>query len=466
MAYNLHDVKVIGIGFAEVLSCKIEGEIGEHSSLTIRGYLADNEKILYEMPAYQPIEVYLAEQEILFAGIITDISIMTSAEVQVMKVEGKSYSFLMDLIKRSRSFQDVQMSYSALVSQVMNDYPGSALFYAGPDLPIGNLIVQYEETDWEFLKRVMSMLGMSVTPDGHQKGIKLYAGIPALNEVEVWCHTIKVEKDLDTYYYLQANGHQVNDTDFTKYKISSEQLIHMFELTKICGQLFSVYSCKYEFDGQEMVGIYRLQMARGLSRPVIYPMHMIGIALNGNVVSVSGDQVQVALEIDRESGNPSVYWFVYSTISASPNGSGWYCMPEIGDDVRVYFPSKYEKEAIALSAVSNYSAPGGGQADRMQDPNSRYLRTKAGQQLALTPDHLQLSCGAGLSSVTIQGDGKIIVSAQDTVNVTAQEDLTIHAQEELTVHSKLGVLLQSLQGGKVEIGAANIKFNGTEVKFD
>lgn len=44
-------------------------------------------------------------------------------------------------------------------------------------------------------------------------------------------------------------------------------------------------------------------------------------------------------------------------MSASQDGSGWYYMSEIGDTVRVYFPTKHTKDAIALSAVSNYEAP-------------------------------------------------------------------------------------------------------------
>ncbi len=96
----------------------------------------------------------------------------------------------------------------------------------------------------------------------------------------------------------------------------------------------------------------------------------------GTVVNVSGTAVQVALEIDKVSGNPASFLVPFiPQYSASPNGSGWYCMPEPGDDVRIYFPSKNEQEAIALSSASNYPAPQSGGTDRMQDPNIRYLRT-------------------------------------------------------------------------------------------
>jgi len=469
MAYNLHDLRITGIDLAEVLSCRMEGTIGEHGRLTVYGYPAEQDDILYEIPSYQAIEVYLDHENgphVLFSGVVTNISYTVSGGLKVIKVEGKSSSFLMDLTKRSRSFQDVGLSYMTLVSQVMNEYPGSSLLYAAAEMPVGKLIVQYEETDWAFLKRVLSMMGLTITPDSRKNGIKLYAGIPALFETEITCRILKMEKDMNTFYSLQANGYQVHDTAFTRYEITSEQLMEIFGQTKVSGHLFTVFSYQYDFKDQEMVGTYGIQVAQGLLNLPVYPMHLIGVALTGKVAGVSGDKVQVALSIDQESGNPAVYWFTYSTISASPDGSGWYCMPEPGDEVRVYFPSKHEKEAIALSSASNYSTPGGGQNDRMQDPNSRYLRTKDGQELSLAPGFLKLSCGEGLSSVVITEDGKVSVSAKNEVVINGSAGVTIHAEEKITVHAREEIKLQSIKGGNAEIKDGDIGFYGTEVKFE
>ena len=71
----------------------------------------------------------------------------------------------MDRKKRSRSFQDTQTTYQALVEEVLKDYEKSSLIYAGECLQTGALIIQYEETDWVFLKRVLSKAGLVLTPD-------------------------------------------------------------------------------------------------------------------------------------------------------------------------------------------------------------------------------------------------------------------------------------------------------------
>ena len=214
-----------------------------------------------------------------------------------------------------------------------------------------------------------------------------------------------------------------------------------------------------------MIGTYCLQSAKGLVVQASYPMHLIGAALMAKVVRVSKNKIQAAMEIDGAHIERAVHWFPYSTLSASPDGSGWYCMPEIGDDVRIYFPSKQEAEAIALSAVSNYDAPQGG-SDRMQDPNNRYFRTKYGQELALNTSSVKLSCNEDKSSITILTDGTIRIQAQESVNVQAKEKITLHAENELSIRVKDQFLMQSNQGGLVLSEGNKIIIRGTEVKFD
>ena len=467
MSYNLHNLRVIGLEVAELLYCTIQGRMGEHSSLTLGAYLKGGEETIYELPAFSPIEIEHnngKEVEILFSGILSEICLEESSGMDIVRLEGKSYSWLMDLTKKSRSFQDAQMSYRTMTEIVMKDYPGSRLMFTGPETSIGKLIVQYEETDWEFLKRIISSLGLTATPYDRQRGINLYIGIPKFPERKIPYRVLTIEKDMASYYHLKANNRQVLAADFTRYQVSSHQLPQLFEMVKISGQLLTLFAYQLDFSGQEMEGDYWLQKAEGLLVTEHYPMRLIGVALMGKVAKVAGDKVLAVLEIDKEQRLEPVHWFPYSTISASPDGSGWYCMPEIGDEIRIYFPSKNEEEAIALSAASVYTPVG--ELDRMQDPNSRYLRTKPGQELALTPKHLRLSCGEGLSSITILTDGGILISAQKEIKVIGKESVTLRAEQELGLHSQELMEIESSSGGRIELNSQIATIRGTEVKFD
>lgn len=471
--YSLHDLVVTGISLKEVLECEIESVIGEHGTLKLLAHV-DSEDMLYELPDCQEINVFLRignGKTILFSGIMTDIRLSEQAQMKTVRIKAKSRSWLMDREKRSRSFQNTKMSFRALAREILKCYEGEDpkeqcdLIYAGAGQKTENLIVQYEETDWEFLKRVLSLAGLALTPDSRQEGIKLYAGVPSLPETVLSCHVQSMDKDMASYYLLQANGRDVHAANFTRYTVESEQLVGIFEAVRIGGNRLAAYSCKYIFGDQEMTGIYGLQSPEGLKKTASYPMHLIGVALPGEVVSVSGSKVRVLMEIDKGHKERAVYWFPYSTMSASPNGSGWYCMPEKGDKVRVYFPSKMEREAVALSSVSSYKAPQDGGEDRMENPDSRYLRTKAGQELALAPGYIKLSCDQNAAAVTIYTNGMVFVQAKSMVKVQADESLTLDAEEKLNIHVKNKFHAYSTDGGQIELSNGQISFKGTEVKF-
>ena len=45
MAYSLHDFRIKGIEAAEIVSCSIEGRMGEHGSLFLEAYPKGSEEL-------------------------------------------------------------------------------------------------------------------------------------------------------------------------------------------------------------------------------------------------------------------------------------------------------------------------------------------------------------------------------------------------------------------------------------
>ena len=78
--------------------------------------------------------------------------------------------------------------------------------------------------------------------------------------------------------------------------------------------------------------------------------------MTGKVTAVLADKVQVFLNsVDLQEDSSSNWWFPlfpYSTAYSSSDGSGWYSMPAVGDEVRVFFPSGNEADAFAASSVA------------------------------------------------------------------------------------------------------------------
>lgn len=71
---------------------------------------------------------------------------------------------------------------------------------------------------------------------------------------------------------------------------------------------------------------------------------MTGLSLPGSIEKVSGDQVQVKLDIDAVEEHSC--WYTYSTFYST-----FYCMPEIGDRVHLYIPGMKEEQAFVLNSI-------------------------------------------------------------------------------------------------------------------
>ena len=114
----------------------------------------------------------------------------------------------MDIKKKARSFQNTSMTYGALVSQITGEYPGAECQILFADVPLGEIAVQYQETDWQFLTRMLSALHVPLVCSEVRENLCVYAGtaqIPARMDV------ISVEgawKDMDELAYWKEIGEE------------------------------------------------------------------------------------------------------------------------------------------------------------------------------------------------------------------------------------------------------------------
>ena len=87
---------------------------------------------------------------------IDDLFLDRDGEGKILVLTAWDATMQMDIQRKKRIFQNPEMGVHQLVSEVMKTYIGSDYKIHVPDVPIGQLVVQYEETDWEFLKRFLS----------------------------------------------------------------------------------------------------------------------------------------------------------------------------------------------------------------------------------------------------------------------------------------------------------------------
>ena len=468
MAYTADGIVVEGIPVKSLETLEIRCAPGDHGYLELSGYLEEEgEAVVYGLPEHAPISVLTSEGEILFTGLITESCMKGEGDTGFLSITARTSSIQMDQKKRSRSFQNTEMTYSQLARTVLADYPGGEIMLFVPEIPIGEIAVQYRETDWQFLKRMLSQLCAVLTCKTDSPMIHLYGGVPDIPSKGWVYEKTGFCKEMGEYAYWLQQGAMVSDDSFLVTDIKTEHIPEIFEQVKEAGQIQVVKETTFRMEKGLLHILCRLQKKQGILQKREYPMHLIGTALEGTVAAVSGIQLKIHLSID-EGGTADEYWFPFSTLSASTDGSGWYYMPETGDSVRVYFPTKYTRDAIAVSAVSAYDGKeADGKPDRMGSPSTKYLSNPSGQEIKMAEDGVSLSCSGGSASVTIGNEGDITLYAANTLMIQATNDVELSAETELSLEAAQTAVVNCAMGGTIQMQPGGLLLiQGTEVKVD
>lgn len=154
----------------------------------------------------------------------------------------------------------------------------------------------------------------------------------------------------------------------------------------------------------------------------------------------------------------------YSTVYTSPDGTGWYYMPEIGDTVRLHFPSNKETDAFVISAV-DIDQPD--QLDRTI-PDNKSLKTVYLKQLLFTPSTILLTNNHKEETfIKIDDNGGIQMESPNNITIRSDSDVII---ETVAESSKMNVVAGesvTMEQGPAKITMKNdITFEGAKMDLE
>ncbi len=464
MAYDLSCLKLEGIKIQRLTDCRIRQEAGGHGELFLRAYVEND--MFEDIKSLQPIRLYVSgqQEQTIFCGVLTDLMEESAGKVEEIQLKAKSYTYLMDIKKKSRTFQDITMTYRQLLARVLSEYEDVDFICSIEDSPIGELAIQYQETDWNFLKRIFSRIYSPLTGEMGFSSIRIYAGV-VLREDEVGNYELKeVTCNFEQCAALREMGYEIQDLEGMRCKIETGHLCGIFTRCQVYGAEMMVESVQ----GYMEHGVFKTEAVLGRKEGIVempqFPMNLVGLALEGTVLDVKGEKVRLHFNIDGDQSGSDLYWFPYSTPSSSPDGSGWYYMPEIGDRLRVYFPTKHMKDVLAISAVSSYEGKDG--PDRMAATSTKYLRSASGQEMNLSRQGAYFASVDEMASMMVGNDGRITMKGQK-IEITAEESIDITEAQEITFQSKTGAVYKCSQGGTLELeSGGNLKISGSKLNID
>lgn len=180
--------------------------------------------------------------------------------------------------------------------------------------------------------------------------------------------------------------------------------------------------------------------------PETWNAEMAGCALSAKVTRVEEDKVQVAIMGDENMEQDINIWYPYATVYSTPDGTGWYCMPEPGDMVRLTVPQQQERDAFVVSSVHVETDS----AER-KNPSHKVFKSKYQKEVRFTPDSIVITNNKGT---------RIELTDAEGIHIISEHSVMLEAAEDLTISSDTGSLI--VAGDSF----VNFKQKGTSIQLD
>ena len=512
-------------GLKEILALhelKIAQKINEHATLLLTARLTEEAEIDYirsarsldviEVALERPVDAadeglyglgdaqtedeIKTELKTIFKGVLKNMRIQRQDKHDFLVIEAMSSSYLADIEINCRSFQDGNETYESIVSKVIatpfsrdgtSRKVGRIDDRASNGKTTGEFVMQYRETDWQFIKRMASRFYLGLVPSLIFDMPSITMGIPqgkTIGDIEKFNFIAK--KDLQKYLNMSQNTEfnrdagkgEFSELDAMTFFVETtddfnigDKLMYQYSTHEAKIGILFIKSKEIEMIGGVLRFHYELSTERGLCVPKIWNEQIVGLSLQGVVLERVRDTVSVFLEIDDEQPSPA-WRFPYSTPYTAEGSAGWYVMPEFEDTVYIYFPNKEEKYGVGLNGIRVKNTG----TDRIANPEIKYLRTRDGKELKLAPDEIVLTCinrnedaERGIeenkiyiqlnqnSGITIQSTKPININSDGDIHFTADKDIIFEALEEIKLKS--GTKSQIKMDESIEIVSSIVKVN-------
>lgn len=355
--------------------------------------------------------IEIVKDKKIFKGKVVFCEQLGSEDVEIIAY---SLTYELDKIFNFRIYQDEDISYKQIIDEIMADYKINYSISPKLNKKIGRMYVQYMETDFEFIKRILS----------NEKEIILstYEGIILFGMQNLVNSSIK--NLLNKGYIFTNNNEYV--TFYTKDEayISGDKLM-------------SLYLIKSEISMENNIIVNKLYCSSKYFEDQKYISKLQGLHLEARVIEVIADKNIAKMKVDfsntlgfkDKSKNKKKIPF---TTFYSKTNTGFFPTPEINDNVDVYFPTFDEEDVkIGLSIKNEESG-------RFCDYNKRNFGNN-NVSIELTENRFFID------------SSEIVLQTKKDFNIVSGQNYKLDINDSYTQYSKN--ITQVSKNGDIEINS-------------
>lgn len=418
-----------------------------HAVMSLQGFVPQEagEEALFGAMENADLKVWTGDK-LLFRGMIREVQIAQEGLGYQVFLQGISQTAWLDYEKKNRTFQNSNRTYQEVMREVLEDTAGADLNFYASDRKTGAPLYQIEETDWEFIRRLASHLGLSIVPS-------VLTGKPEVN-IGLPTGRIHNQESMDAY------GESVW---FDKEKMSLCRIIRTREdmepgdQVKWEGINYTVTDKSCRLDRGLLCFKYGLAVKGGFATKKCDNPNASGRLLSARVLETKDEQVKVKFDIDKSQPVEEAFWYPWRPDA----GNIMYCMPEKGEQVYIHLAEHSKEQAWAVCGIH-----GNGKGNPEMQITDRYFTTSDMKRMYLLPDRMgfqdlkktspfRLSL-ADDSGVSAASNKNLVISARDTIGMKGS-NLFFQAPKEVSLvrRDSFSPTVINICNGFDSIGATN-----------
>lgn len=446
-------IKINGQSIYKIVTkLEIEVRINHHGFLTVCG-IVDGTNVV-NINEILTLEVQQEDKIIsLFQGYIVKAEIQYENQMKYLFLTSISATFKFDIDKKNRSFQNTNMIFGELTRQIAGK--GRAIIV--PDkarTSIKKLWIQYNETDWEFLKRLAGYLHTVIIPEVTNIFPQCSLGVIKGRMYEIKLDLVdnySIDLDHETYYQ-KKNLIKCNTQNFKRVYLKVNKNFNLGDKVRINQDYFIITEKKILLEKGILTFYYLFSTEIAACLWNYGNQALAGTSLKGNVIDRENESVRVHLDIDKDPPKESDILFNYAPLT----GNIMYALPEVGTAVSLYFPTAEESEGIAVESFHKKIL--------YPDGSVKCLSTYENKMIKMNQSSLEFKGEEQGQFLKISDRDGIYLDSSSNIYLNAGTSIIIETEGMIYAESEDTLLLSdSKYGDFVELVENNINIHGEEI---
>lgn len=420
--FTINDIIISSqLNYSSVMSFEMFGEEGQHGYANVVLEVDETlEAARVGSVQGSNVDICLKDGTILLKGVCKSAGMSNQGGYNRAQLTVVTMSYKADEKKADLVFQDPAKMLSDIVDKVMTPC-GIKVSYE-KDMAISHVVYQQNETPWQFVKRLAAQYGKSVYADFRQAEISI-GTVGFLTYEEEILEALESEgKNIDELRLVQSNQNSLA----ASYGFASQSYrSHTLDagVGDKCGREIIVAS-RLISEGGILVNHLSVKKSKNAAPSYVQQAgssFYSGI-MSGTVTAVDGNRIQVKFAAHGKLGGGSTWVPYESAISNS-----FYCMPDIGDEVFIYYENNGKIICLGSKRKSDSHPDYDKPDEKVLTSYDKMIKfTKTGLHMTATRELLDAQSEQSISIKMDDKEGIVIESGKPIV-IDAGENLLMKA---------------------------------------